>query len=191
MYADQELQKIDEERKYKERQYLQQRERERNRFTQPQGERVPVSFPKDQEETQVKAINTESSIVAPVSTPVGLDTRTQTVSSTNVVPTLQVIESVVPCSENVDWQRQQGQLDALRTAASLRTTASLTGTSIAPSQIVVTTTPETEMSDDVRQVPVGSIVPNTERYVWPGHPDAQYINVFPSDMAIHQTDPNL
>ena len=57
------------------RQYLQQRERERNHYTQLQRERVPVSFPKDQEETQVKAITTESSIVAPVSALVGLDTR--------------------------------------------------------------------------------------------------------------------
>ena len=161
---------------------------------------MPFSFPKDQEETQVKAITTESRIVAPVSTPVGLDTRTQAVSSTNVVPTPQVIENVVPCSGNVDWQRQQGQLDALRTAALLRNTVSLTGTSIAPSQIVVPTTPavvggvvreETEMSNDARQVPIGSVVPNTKRYVWPGHPDAQYIDVFLSDMAINQTDPNL
>ena len=91
----------------------------------------------------------------------------------------------MPCSGNVDWQRQQGQLDALRTAALLRNTVSLTGTSIAPSQIVVPTTPavvggvvreETEMSDDARQVPIGSVVSNTERYVWPGHPDAQYID---------------
>ena len=157
---------------------------------------MPVSFPKDQEETQIKAINTESSIVDPVSTPIGLDTRTQTVSSTNVVPTPQVIENVVPCSGNVDWQRQQGQLDILRTAASLRNTVSLTGTSIAPSQIVVPTTPavvggvvreETEMSDDAGQLPIGSVVANTERYVWLGHPDAQYIDVFPSDVAINQT----
>ena len=67
MYADQELQKI-EEQKYKERQYLQQRERERNITLNPKG-RESVSFPKDQEETQVKAVTTGSSIVAPVSTP--------------------------------------------------------------------------------------------------------------------------
>ena len=50
---------------------------------------------------------------------------------------------------------------------------------------------ESDMMEDAGQVPVGSVVPNTERYVWPGHPDAQYTDVFPSEMAINQTDPAL
>ena len=79
-------------------------------------------------------------------------------------------------------------------------TTAIMGTSIAPSQVVVTTTSvvmggivweEQEISDDSRQVPVGSVVPNTERYVWLGHPDAQYIDVFPPEMVINQPDPNL
>ena len=107
MCADQELQKIEEEQKYKERKYLQQKERERNCYTQPQREKVPVSFPKDQEETQVKAINTGNSTVASVSTPIGLDTRTQTVSSTNVVYSTGNRECCT-LFRNVDWQRQQG-----------------------------------------------------------------------------------
>ena len=63
------------------------------------------------------------------------------------------------------------------------------GTSIAPSRVVVTTTPavvggvvweEQEISDDFRQIPKCPI------YLY-----AQYINVFPPEMAINQPDPNL
>lgn len=64
-----------------------------------------------------------------------------------------------------------------------------------PSQVAITTTSavgggltleESEISETPRQVPVGSIAPSTKRYVWPGHPDAQYVDVFPSDMSLNQ-----
>ena len=172
MHAEQELQKIEE----------------------------PPASQKSSEETQIKMVDTECEVITTVSTPLGLDTQTQTVSSTNIVPTPQVIESTVTPTDNLEWQRQQGQLDASRTAASLRSATSLMGTSVAPTQVAVTTTlavvggvvhEESDMMEDAEQVPVGSVVPNTERYVWPGHQDAQYIDVFPSEMSINQTDPAL
>ena len=149
---------------------------------------MPPASQKSSEETQIKTVDTEYEVITTVATPLGLDTQTQTVSSTNIVPIPQVIESTVTPTNNLEWQRQQGQLDALRTAASLRSATSLMGISVAPSQVVVTTTSavvggvvceESDMMEDAGQVPVGSVVPNTERYVWPGHPDAQYIDVFP------------
>ena len=131
MYADQELQKIEEECKYKGKQYLQQKEKAQ--YTQLQRVRVPPASQKSSEETQMKTVDTECEVITTVSTPLGLDTQTQTVSSTNIVPTPQVIESNVTPTDNLEWQRQQGQLDALRTAASLRCTTSLMGTSVATS----------------------------------------------------------
>ena len=91
--------------------------------------------------------------------------------------------------EELDRQREQGRLDALRTAATLRGMSDSMRTSMAPSQVAVTTTSAvvgglelevTKSLEPPRQIPVGSIAPNTERYIWPGHPDAQYIDVFPS-----------
>ena len=34
-----------------------------------------------------------------------------------------------------------------------------------------------------------SIAPSTERCIWPGHPDVQYIDVFPIEMSLNQ--PNI
>ena len=72
--------------------------------------------------------------------------------------------------------------------------------SMAPSQMAVTTTSaavggivreETQSLETSRQVLIGSIAPNTEWYIWPGHPDAQYIDVFPMEMTLIQTDSDL
>ena len=49
-------------------------------------------------------------------------------------------------------------------------------------------------SDDLlpsTQVLVGSIAPSAEGYIWPGHPDAQYVDVFPHEMSLSQQDVNL
>ena len=117
-----------------------------------------------------------------------------------MVPTPHVQDSQVVRPTSVDWQREQGRLDALRTAAALRGTGRPAETSIAPSQVAVTTTPavvgglvleESEVPETSRQIPVGSIVPSTERYIWPRHPDVQYINVFPFEMSLNQPDIDL
>ena len=42
-----------------------------------------------------------------------------------------------------------------------------------------------------RQVPVGSIAPGAEGYIWLGHPDAQYIDVFPPEMSLSQQNVEL
>ena len=42
-----------------------------------------------------------------------------------------------------------------------------------------------------RQVPVGSIGPSAKGYIWPGHLDAQYIDVFPPEMSLSQQDIDL
>ena len=42
-----------------------------------------------------------------------------------------------------------------------------------------------------RQVLVGSIVPSAEGYIWPGHPDAQHVDVFPPEMSLSQQDIDL
>ena len=60
------------------------------------------------------------------------------------------------------------------------------------SQVVVTTTSavvgglaleEPDISTSLRHVPVRSIAPSVEGYIWPGHPDAQYVDVFPPEMS--------
>ena len=45
---------------------------------------------------------------------------------------------------------------------------------------------EPEESLSLRQIPVGLIAPSAEGYIWPGHPDAQYADVFPSEMSLSQ-----
>ena len=63
------------------------------------------------------------------------------------------------------------------------------------SQVTLTTTavvvsglaledPEESLSS--KQIPVGSVAPSAEGYIWPGHPDAQYADVFPSEMFLSQ-----
>ena len=45
---------------------------------------------------------------------------------------------------------------------------------------------ETEDPFPSRQVPIGSIAPSADGYIWPGHPDAQYADVFPLEMSLSQ-----
>ena len=63
-----------------------------------------------------------------------------------------------------------------------------------PSQVTVTTTSgvvsgltveETGDPSSLRQIPIGSIAPSAESYIWPGHPDAQYADVFPPEMSLN------
>ena len=42
---------------------------------------------------------------------------------------------------------------------------------------------ESDIAMPSRQVLVGSIAPSAEGYIWPGHPDAQYVDVFPPEMS--------
>ena len=103
-------------------------------------------------------------------------------SSTGIAPTPSIRESQNNGAiSDVALQREQGWQDALRTAASLRGTEELVGTSTIPSQVVVTIEStdvgglDLEGSDNglsSRQVPVGLIAPNVEGYIWPGHPNA-------------------
>ena len=123
------------------------------------------------------------------------------VSRTGITPTPTVRDSqVVDTSGDVAWQREQGRLDALRTAATLRGNGGTADVSVAPSQVVVTTTPavvgglaleESDIAVSSRQVPVSSIAPSAEGYIWPGHPDAQYVDVFPLEMSLNQQDIDL
>ena len=99
----------------------------------------------------------------------------QTVSSTGITPTPSVRDSqIVDTSGYVAWQREQGRLDALRTAATLRGTGGAADISIAPSQVVVTTMPaivgslaleESDIATSARQVLVGFIAPSAEGYI--------------------------
>ena len=68
---------------------------------------MPPALQKSSEETQIKTVDTEDGVITIVSTPLGLDTQTQTVSSFNIVPTPQVIKSTVTPTDNLEWQRQQ------------------------------------------------------------------------------------
>ena len=63
------------------------------------------------------------------------------------------------------------------------------------SQVTVTTTSAVvsglvlEGAEDLfpsRQIPIGSIGPSAEGYIWLGHPDAQYADVFPLEMSLIQ-----
>ena len=94
-------------------------------------------------------------------------------------------------SPEVIQQREQSRVNALRAATSLRGTTE----PMSSSQVTVTTTAavvsdltsdEPEESPSLRQIPVGSIAPSAEGYIWPGHPDAQYADVFPSEMSLSQ-----
>ena len=123
--------------------------------------------------------------------PGGMSTSTMLVLSTHTTPTSRVVESrVIPTSTDALQQRDQSRIDVLRAAASFR---GLIGPMSQP-QVVVTTTSavsglaleETENSLSSRQIPVGSIALNAEGYIWPGHPDAQYADVFPPEMSLNQ-----
>ena len=83
-------------------------------------------------------------------------------------------------------------MDALRAAAGLRRSIEPTS----HSQVTVTTTSaivsglaleETETFLSSSQIPFGSIAPSAEGYIWPGHPDAQYADVFPPEMSLKPT----
>ena len=50
---------------------------------------------------------------------------------------------------------------------------------------------ESDIATPSRQVPIGMIAPSAEGYIWPGHPDAQYVDVFPLEMCLNQQDINL
>ena len=82
-------------------------------------------------------------------------------------------------------------MDALRAAASLRGTTR----PMRPSQVTVTTASavvsgltleETEDPFPSTQVPIGSIASSAEGYICPGHPDAQYADVFTLEMSLSQ-----
>ena len=49
----------------------------------------------EMENTELKTVTPRSVVETFTSTPTGLDTLTQTVSSTNVVPTPQVVETII------------------------------------------------------------------------------------------------
>ena len=40
-------------------------------------------------------------------------------------------------------------------------------------------------------MPVGSVIPNTNRFIWPGHPDAMYADVFPTGMTVNNQDTDM
>ena len=117
---------------------------------------------------------------------------TQLVSSTRFVPTPSIVENrATITSPEVIQQREQSRVNASRAAASLRRTTE----PMSPSQVTVTTTSavvsglaleESEESSSLRQIPVSLIALCAEGYIWPGHPDAQYTDVFPSEMSLSQ-----
>ena len=149
-------------------------------------------------EMELKSVNTEVSMTASAPcvnvsfTVSGTGAHTQLVSSTNIAPTPHIVESQVTSTQShIIQQREQSRVDALRTTSGLR---GVNGTTIPP-QVILTTTPavvsglilgETDEPLALRQVPVGSIAPSAEGYIWPGHPDAQYVNVFPPKMSLSQ-----
>ena len=141
MYAEQELQKIEEEKQYKEWMYKQQKEKEMQTML-----RVMTAgrgLPLDSAETETKHLDVVTSIVAGVSqsrvtTVTGsMSTSTMLVSSTHIAPTPSVVESrVMVTSPNDVQQREQSRMDALRAAAGLRRSIEPTS----HSQVAVTTT---------------------------------------------------
>ena len=142
----------------------------------------------------------ETSVTLPIIAS-GKGAQTQTMSSTGITPTPTVRDSqAVDTFCDVAWQREQGRLDALRTAATLIGNGGTANVSVAPSQVVVPTTPavvgglaleESDIGTSSRQVPIGSIAPSAEGYIWPRHPDAQYVDVFPPEISLNQQDINL
>ena len=157
-------------------------------------------LPLDSAEREIKGLDTVTLMSMPSSVPSTRVTTlssitgasTQLVSSTRVAPTPSIVESRLTIeSVGVSSQREQGRIDALGAAASLRGTTRPKRTS----QVTVTTTSavvsgltleETEDPFPSRQVLIGSIAPSAEGYIWPGHPDAQYADVFPSEMSLSQ-----
>ena len=121
-----------------------------------------------------------------------MGTSTMLVSSTHIAPTPSVVESRVMVTSPDDiQQREQSRMDVLRAAAGLRRSIGPTS----HSQVAVTTTSavvsglaleETENSLSSSQILVGSIALSAEGYIWPGHPDAQYADVFPPEMSLSQ-----
>ena len=107
----------------------------------------------------------------------GKGAQTKTVSSTGIdlAPTPSIRDSqIIDTYGDIAWQREQGRLDALRTAATLRGTSGSVGTSTASSQVVDTTTSavvggltleESDIATSSKQVLVGSIVPSAEGYI--------------------------
>ena len=88
------------------------------------------------EETKLKAVGinvtvgtSETSVTLPV------------ITSGKGAPTPSIRDSqITDTSGDVAWQSEQGRLDVLRTAATLRRTSEHVDTSMAPSQVVVTAT---------------------------------------------------
>ena len=118
MYAEQELQKIEEEKQYKEQRYRQQREKERQRIFKCST--VPEKMSLVGAETELKSVDTEVSMtvsVPGVSVPFvtcGTGTHTQPVSSTNIAPTPHIVESqVTSIQHDLTQQREQSRVDAL------------------------------------------------------------------------------
>ena len=90
-----------------------------------------------------------------------------------MVPSPSIVESrATITSPEVIQQREQSRVNALRAATSLRRTTE----PMSSSQVTVTTTAmvvsglaleEPEESLLSRQIPVGSIAPSAEGYIWP------------------------
>ena len=119
MYAEQEFQKIEEEKQYKEQQYRQQKEMERQNALRKARTQETVS--RSSEETKLKDVgvnvtvrSSETSVTLSVITS-GKGAQTQTVSSTGIAPTPSIRDSqVVDTSGDVAWQREQGRLDCIK-----------------------------------------------------------------------------
>ena len=112
MYAEQELQKIEEEKQYKEQRYRQQREMEKQRILKSSTGAEKVFLVGA--ETELKSVDTVVSMT--ISTPGvsvpfithGTGAHTQLVSSTNIAPTPCVVESQVTSTQpNLIQQREQ------------------------------------------------------------------------------------
>ena len=198
MYAEQELQKIEEEKQYKEQRYKPQKEREKQAMLRAAAGQKELCL--DSAETEIEGLDTVTLTYMPSSVPSTRVTivssitgaSTQLVLSTHVVSTTSIVESRLTTeSIGVSSQRELGRMDALRAAASLRGTTR----PMRPSQVTVTTASavvsgltleETEDPFPSTQVPIGSIAPSAEGYICPGHPDAQYADVFTLEMSLSQ-----
>ena len=120
MYAEQELQKIEEEKQYKEQRYKQQKEREKQVMLRAAAGQKEL--PLDSAETEIKGLDTVTLTSMPSSVPSMRVTTvssitgssTQLVSSTHVVPTPSIVESRITTeSIDVSSQREQSRMDAL------------------------------------------------------------------------------
>ena len=194
MYAEQELQKAEEEKQYREQKNKQQKEKPTMlKVTAGQRELFSTGA-----ETEIKIMDHVTSVFSSlsstrataISAPTGAVAHL--VSSTHMVPSPSIVESgATITSPEVIQQREQSRVNALRAAASLRRTTE----PINPSQVTVTTTStvvsglaleKPEESFSSRQIPVDLIAPSAEGYICSGHPDAQYADVFPSEMSLSQ-----